>query len=162
EPSGPAESPGGPMKDADANFLAALAAMTREAGALLIYDEIMTGFRYPGGSVQRATGVIPDLTCLGKALGGGMPLSAFVGRATIAQRAWGIASRAPTSGGASSPWAGAAPGLQFYGGGRVADSVGRLGTRRGDGVKPLCGGLGGAAALFAPPFRMGLVFDEPD
>ena len=49
-------------------------------GCVLIFDEIVTGFRYPHGSVQRATGVIPDLACLGKALDGGMPLSALVGR----------------------------------------------------------------------------------
>ena len=49
--------------------------MAREAGALLVYDEIMTGFRYPGGSAQKATGVVPDVACFGKGLAAGMPLS---------------------------------------------------------------------------------------
>ena len=81
EPAGPVEGVQGPSQDADAAFLAEVGDLTREAGALLIYDEIMTGFRYPGGSVQAATGVVPDLACLGKALGGGLSLSALVGRA---------------------------------------------------------------------------------
>jgi len=162
EPSGPAESPGGPMKDADANFLAALAAMTREAGALLIYDEIMTGFRYPGGSVQRATGVIPDLTCLGKALGGGMPLSAFVGRAHILQRAMEHTHYGPTYRGEIYSLAAARAALDIYRSEPVADHVWRFGNRLRDGVNALCSELGVAAALIGPPFRMGLVFDEPD
>ena len=57
-----------------------MSALARKEGALVIFDEIMSGFRYLGGSVQQATGVIPDLTCLGKALSAGMPLSALVGR----------------------------------------------------------------------------------
>jgi len=68
EPSSPTEGIQGPVQDADRGFLAMLAQATQAAGALLIYDEIITGYRYPSGSVQRATGVIPDLTCLGKAL----------------------------------------------------------------------------------------------
>jgi hypothetical protein len=52
EPSGPAEGMFGPFEDTDRAVLAAIAAMTREAGAVLVYDEILTGFRYPGGSVQ--------------------------------------------------------------------------------------------------------------
>ncbi len=63
EPSGPGESSQGPGQDAARDFLAAIAQAAREAGALLIDDEMMTGYRYASGSVQRATGVIPDLTC---------------------------------------------------------------------------------------------------
>ena len=83
EPSGPGESIQGPVQDKDRDFLEAIAHAAREASALLIYDEIITGYCYPSSSVQRATGVVPDLTCLGKALSAGMPLSALVGRAHI-------------------------------------------------------------------------------
>ena len=65
--------------EADADFLQIVADATRRAGALLIFDEIITGFRYRHGSVQKATGVVPDLTCLGKALASGMPLAALLG-----------------------------------------------------------------------------------
>jgi glutamate-1-semialdehyde aminotransferase len=162
EPSGPAESVGGPLQDADRDFLAALAAMTREAGALLIFDEIMTGFRYPGGSVQKATGVVPDLACLGKALGGGMPLSAFVGRAHILRRAMEHTHYGPTYRGEVYSLAAARAALEIYRREPVADHVWRFGNQLKQGVNALCAELGVAAALTGPPFRMGLSFGEPD
>lgn len=60
-------------------FLAGLREITRRHGILLIYDEIVTGFRLAYGGAQEYYGVIPDLAVLGKALGGGLPLSAVVG-----------------------------------------------------------------------------------
>ena len=66
-------------------FLQALRAATREVGAVLIFDEILSGFRTGPGGAQALYGVTPDLTTLGKALGGGMPLSAIVGRRDIMQ-----------------------------------------------------------------------------
>jgi glutamate-1-semialdehyde 2,1-aminomutase len=52
-------------------------------GALLIFDEVMTGFRVAKGGVQELTGVMPDLTAMGKVIGGGLPVGAFGGRAGI-------------------------------------------------------------------------------
>jgi glutamate-1-semialdehyde 2,1-aminomutase len=52
-------------------------------GALLIFDEVMTGFRVAKGGVQELTGVLPDLTALGKVMGGGLPVGAFGGRADV-------------------------------------------------------------------------------
>ncbi|MEY3480232.1 MAG: glutamate-semialdehyde -aminomutase, partial [Verrucomicrobiota bacterium] len=52
-------------------------------GALLIFDEVMTGFRVAKGGVQELTGVMPDLTAMGKVIGGGLPVGAFGGRADI-------------------------------------------------------------------------------
>jgi glutamate-1-semialdehyde 2,1-aminomutase len=52
-------------------------------GTILIFDEVMTGFRVAPGGVQEKTGVIPDLTALGKIIGGGLPVGAFGGRADI-------------------------------------------------------------------------------
>ena len=64
-------------------FLAALREVTRRHGALLIFDEVITGFRVSPGGAQEPYGVTPDLTCLGKVLGGGLPLGAFGGRQEV-------------------------------------------------------------------------------
>lgn len=68
---------------ADAGYLDAAVAATRAAGALMIFDEVITGFRLSLGGAQEALGVLPDLTVLGKALGAGFPISAVCGRAEI-------------------------------------------------------------------------------
>ena len=64
-------------------FLANLASITRRYGSLLIFDEVVTGFRLSLGGAQEVYRVRPDLTCLGKILGGGLPLAAFGGRRDI-------------------------------------------------------------------------------
>ncbi len=64
-------------------FLAAVREVTRSHGALLIFDEVITGFRVAAGGAQELFKMRPDLTCLGKILGGGLPLGAFGGRAEI-------------------------------------------------------------------------------
>jgi glutamate-1-semialdehyde 2,1-aminomutase len=64
-------------------FLTALRALTDKHGALLIYDEVMTGFRVAFGGAQQLLQHLPDLTCLGKIVGGGMPVGAFGGRADV-------------------------------------------------------------------------------
>ncbi|MEZ5361481.1 MAG: aspartate aminotransferase family protein [Bryobacterales bacterium] len=61
-------------------YLESVAKLAREAGALLIFDEVITGLRMAPGGAQQAFGVVPDLATLGKALGGGVPISAVVGR----------------------------------------------------------------------------------
>ena len=67
-------------------FLEGLARAVREAGALLIFDEVITGFRAGPGGAQGLYGIRPDLTCLGKIIGGGLPVGAFGGRAEIMDR----------------------------------------------------------------------------
>lgn len=57
--------------------------VTREFGALLIFDEVITGFRVAYGGAQALYGVAPDLTCLGKIIGGGLPVGAYGGRREI-------------------------------------------------------------------------------
>jgi glutamate-1-semialdehyde 2,1-aminomutase len=64
-------------------FLAGLRELTRADGAVLIFDEVMTGFRVSRGGVQGRDGILPDLTTLGKVIGGGLPVGAFGGRAEI-------------------------------------------------------------------------------
>ena len=66
-----------------AGYLEAARRLTVEHGALLVFDEILSGFRTGAGGAQAEFGVTPDLTTLGKALGGGMPLSAVVGRREV-------------------------------------------------------------------------------
>jgi glutamate-1-semialdehyde 2,1-aminomutase len=65
------------------DFLPALRALTREAGALLIFDEVISGFRVGLGGAQEKYGVRPDLVTLGKIIGGGLPVGAFGGRRDI-------------------------------------------------------------------------------
>ncbi|MDO9042181.1 MAG: glutamate-1-semialdehyde 2,1-aminomutase [Desulfocapsaceae bacterium] len=64
-------------------FLQKLRALTAELGILLIFDEVITGFRLAYGGAQEYFGVVPDLTCLGKIIGGGLPVGAYGGRADI-------------------------------------------------------------------------------
>jgi glutamate-1-semialdehyde 2,1-aminomutase len=64
-------------------YLEGLRGITAEYGALLIFDEVMTGFRLARGGAQERYGVTPDLTCLGKIIGGGLPVGAYGGRREI-------------------------------------------------------------------------------
>ena len=64
-------------------YLELLRELTQKHGALLIFDEVMTGFRVAKGGVQELTGVTPDLTAMGKVIGGGLPVGAFGGKAEI-------------------------------------------------------------------------------
>jgi len=64
-------------------FLQGLRAICDRNGILLVFDEVMTGFRLAPGGAQQAFGVRPDLTCLGKIIGGGLPVAAYGGRADV-------------------------------------------------------------------------------
>ncbi len=68
---------------ASSEFVRAVRALTQQYGSVLIYDEVMTGFRVALGGVQSLHGIEPDLTCLGKVMGGGMPMAAFGGKREI-------------------------------------------------------------------------------
>jgi len=110
-------------------FLEALRTLTREHGALLVFDEVMTGFRVAAGGAQQRLGVTPDLTTLGKIIGGGLPVGAYGGRdwppskrfarippTTPSSRPW-TASRRPSGRGPNGPgsrfafivWGGCSP-----------------------------------------------------
>lgn len=67
-------------------FLEELRSICDQSGALLIFDEVMTGFRLAWGGYQNICGVEPDLTCLGKIVGGGLPVGAYGGRAELMDR----------------------------------------------------------------------------
>jgi glutamate-1-semialdehyde 2,1-aminomutase len=70
----------------DVDFHAALREVCDQYGALLIFDEVMTGFRVAAGGAQERLGVKPDLTTLGKIVGGGFPVGAYGGRADLMRR----------------------------------------------------------------------------
>ena len=67
-------------------YIKTMRELTTQYGAVLIYDEVMTGFRVALGGAQSLHGIKPDLTCLGKVMGGGMPMAAFGGRKDIMQK----------------------------------------------------------------------------
>ena len=69
----------------EAGFLQALREVTRRHGIVLIFDEIVTGFRIAWGGAQERYGVLPDLACYGKAVSGGFPLAAIAGREEVMQ-----------------------------------------------------------------------------
>ena len=78
--------PGGGYSDMapiDPSFLAGLRTLTAESGVVLIFDEVVTGFRYARGGVQEYLGITPDLTTLGKIVGGGLPAGALAGRSDL-------------------------------------------------------------------------------
>jgi glutamate-1-semialdehyde 2,1-aminomutase len=68
------------------SFLEDIRALTEKRGIILIFDEVITGFRLTYGGYQTLTGITPDLTCLGKIIGGGLPVGAFGGRKEIMSR----------------------------------------------------------------------------
>ncbi len=70
----------------DAGFLPELRDYADRTGALLIFDEVITGFRVAGGGAQEREGVTPDLTVLGKIIGGGLPAAAYAGRRELMER----------------------------------------------------------------------------
>lgn len=67
----------------DVEFLKSLSDIAKSYGSLLIFDEVITGFRVSLGGAQEIFGIVPDITCLGKVLGGGMPLGAYGGKREI-------------------------------------------------------------------------------
>src|SRR5262249_29995454 len=68
-------------------FLEGLRAVTQRYGIVLVFDEVVTGFRLAWGGAQERYGVVPDLACYGKVIGGGYPLSAVVGKCEVLQLA---------------------------------------------------------------------------
>ena len=89
-----------------AGFLPGLRALTRRYGALLVFDEVMTGWRVHPQGAQVLYGVEPDLTCLGKVVGGGLPAAAYGGRRDLMEQIApaGPVYQAGTLSGTRSPW----------------------------------------------------------
>jgi len=162
EPAGQVEGVDRPVRDCDPAFLREVASITRAQGAVLVFDEVMTGFRYRHGSVQQATGVVPDLTCLGKALASGMPLSAVVGRRSIMAPALARICYHPTFKGEAYSFAAAEAALAYYRANDVPGALQRFAGRLRQGVDDLGRELGIAGGIVGLPFRMVYRFDESD
>ena len=160
EPAAQVEGINGPIQPANANFLKAVAELCQSKGALLIFDEIFTGFRYLDGSVQQAVNVQPDLTCLGKALGAGMPLSALVGKRDIFQNAIGKIAYDATFKGEPHSFAAALAALSIYQQEPVVQKVWQFGERLMDGINQLCLELKIPAKMVGLPIRMILAFEN--
>jgi glutamate-1-semialdehyde 2,1-aminomutase len=133
-------------------FLAGLREVTRRHGALLVFDEVITGFRVAFGGAQERYGVQPDLTCLGKVLGGGLPVGAYGGRREIMERmapAGPVYQAGTLSGNPLAMAAGCAALRLLYGG----DAYARLEAL----AAPLAEGLEAAAAAAGVPARVARV-----
>jgi glutamate-1-semialdehyde 2,1-aminomutase len=80
---------------ADQAFLEGLRDLCTRHGVVLVFDEVMTGFRLSKGGAQALYGVTPDLTCLGKVVGGGLPMGAYGGRREIMEKVSPVGPRLP-------------------------------------------------------------------
>jgi glutamate-1-semialdehyde 2,1-aminomutase len=130
-----------------AEFLPGLRSLCDRHGAVLIFDEVMTGFRVHPRGVQGLYGVTPDLTTLGKVIGGGMPVGAFGGRRAIMEK---IAPLGPVyqAGTLSGNPVAVAAGLATLAAIQAPGFYDRLGAM----TRALCDGLVGAAARAGLPF----------
>ncbi len=144
-------------------FVASVAEAAREAGALLVFDECFTALRHPEGSYQKATGIVPDLTCAAKALASGMPLAAAMGRADVLRTGMGrIFYPGPTYRGEAYSLAAAKATLEICRTEPVAAHVNDYGRRLKLGIDRLCGELGVRGSCAGPTFRPVFVFQEED
>jgi len=163
EPSGPWRcNEFGHEPDADQSFLETLRDATKSAGALLVFDEVITGYRYRQGSVQRARGVTPDLTCLGKAVASGMPLSVLLGRGDVMERAYGHAHYGPTFQAEAWSLAAAKATIGVFRREPVGEYVWQHGEVLSTGIEKALAEAGLRGEMRGPPFRMSLALLEED
>lgn len=160
EPSGPYRSDEeGLAPDVDLEWLRLVTDSARRVGALVIFDEIITGYRYREHSVQKATGIVPDLTCLGKALASGMPLSALLGSAHLFHTAFRRTHYASTFKGEVYSFAAAKAAINIYRSEPIVDHVWRHGEAIRAGLDEACRRHGVPGVCLGPPFRLGLHFN---
>jgi glutamate-1-semialdehyde aminotransferase/predicted aldo/keto reductase-like oxidoreductase len=164
EPAGVIESIQGPIHDADRLFLEKLTKIAGQSGTLVIFDEIMTGFRYLKGSVHEYCGLRPDLVCLGKGLSAGMPLSALIGRAEIFHQGMARISYHPTFKGEACSLAAAKAALSVYEKKNISGHIWKYGQQLAGGIEELFDQYKIPASVIGPPFRMGISFhvDDPN
>jgi len=148
--------------EADHEFLHTVADAARRANALLVFDEIKTGFRYRQGSAQKAAGIVPDLTCLGKALASGMPLSALAGPYRHFLEFFHKTHFCPTFRGEVYSLAAARAAIEIYRAEPVADHIWTHGQALGRGIREAARQAGIDGDCTGAPFQLLFVFREPD
>ncbi len=161
EPAAQTESLDGPVQDADPSFLKEIAQTCQNEEAVLIFDEMVTGFRYPRGSVQKATGIVPDLACFGKALSAGMALSALVGKGHVMQKSM-EAAYFPTFRGEVYSLAAAAAALNIYKTQDIPGRIEKFGTELKEAINNVSLELGMDGDMTGLPFRMIYRFNDLD
>lgn len=126
---------------ADSDFLPGLRAIADRIGAVLIFDEVISGFRLAKGGAQERSGVRPDLTCLGKVIGGGLPVGAYGGRADLMDQLAprGAVYQAGTLSGNPLAVAAGLATLQMLEGDPPYERLERLGGRLEEGVRRALG-----------------------
>ena len=138
-------------------YLEAVRALAHRHGALLVFDEMVTGFRLANGGAQQLFGVECDLACLGKALGNGMPVAAITGRRELLRHlphvAWGMTFRGETL-----SLAAARATLETIRAEPVAEHLATTGRRVRAAFAALCEDRGVDAALVGPDARMTFTF----
>ena len=142
-------------------FLPALRELSRQYGALLIFDEIVTGFRLRLGGAQEYFGVVPDLAVFAKGMSNGVPLSCYLGRREIMDRVEEV-SISSTYGGDALGLAAAAAVLQTYDDEDVIGTLWQRGQQLHKGFGVLCRDLGIAAGFKGLPPVGELVFEHAD
>jgi glutamate-1-semialdehyde 2,1-aminomutase len=143
-------------------FLEGLRALTSEHGALLIFDEVMTGFRVDPGGAQALYGIEPDLTTLGKVIGGGLPVGAYGGRREIMELVApaGPVYQAGTLSGNPLAMTAGIETLRALAEPGVWEAIARAGERLLEGLQDVIVEAGGAAQPVQAGTMLGLFFSN--
>src|SRR3990167_3297588 len=140
-------------------FLLSLESVCHDKGTILIWDEMVTGARWPGGSAQKFYGVTPDLACFGKGIANGWPLACVVGRKDLMRHAWAVSG---TFGGEAVSLAAARAALTIHANRRTQDALWRIGAAMTDGLEEQRSQYGLPVRIMGEPPRIQLKFDSPD
>jgi len=148
------------LDEPSAGFLAAVKAAAHRHGALLIFDEIVSGFRWAVGGAQEYFGVVPDLATFGKGMANGLPLAAVVGRAEFMAQFDEIFVSS-TFGGDTLALAACQATLDVYRSLPVIARLWEMGRRLQAGFSALASGLGVPARMIGYSVHPKIVFDHP-
>jgi len=148
----------------DPEFLRTLRRLCTEHGAVLIFDEVMSGFRAALGGAQALYGIVPDLTCLGKVVGGGMPVGAFGGRLDIMEQLapLGAVYQAGTLSGNPVAMAAGIKTLEIISRPGVFDALSRVTGEFAEGIRQLAARQGVPLQVNQVGSMFGVFFTEQD